>query len=180
MQRQLALLRGVNVGGQKVSMGTLREVMTAQGYPRVRTYLQSGNVVFDGGQDEEQTASSLQTLIAEHFGLRIQVVVRGRADLSLVLERDPLRWIAEDPSRHLVAFLSVFPDPVLVRSLDPDDFLPDRFAVDGRAVHLWHPDGVHMGRLSHAVLERRLQVTATARNWNTIKKLLAMLDDTSA
>lgn len=115
-------------------------------------------------------------MILEHFGHSVAVLIRDGADLQRIVAEDPLRGVADNPARHLVEFLSSPPAADLVSSLDPAKFLPDLFALRGREVHIWYPDGVHGARLTHALLERRLGVSATARNWNTVTKLLSMME----
>ena len=85
--------------------------------------------------------------------------------------------MADDPSRYLVSFLSAEPDPARVREAEAVDVGPERFVVSGREIYAWHPDGVHASKLAKVLSERRLGVTATARNWNTVTKLLALADE---
>lgn len=176
MSRQVALIRGINVGGKMVSMGRLREVMEAAGYEGVRTHLQSGNVLFKAREKHvDDCAGEIGQLILEHFGHSVPVIIRDEDELRRIVDQNPLQGVANDPARHLVAFLSAPPDRYRVSELDPAEFLPDRFAVGEREVHLWYPNGVHESRLSHALFEKRLSVTATARNWNTVTKVLSLM-----
>jgi uncharacterized protein (DUF1697 family) len=178
MTRQVALLRGINVGRSKrVGMADLRESVEALGYDDVRTYLQSGNVVFTGKDGRpERAAQKIEDQLAERLGLDVRVLVRTRDELAEVIDRNPLSEIASDPRRLLVAFLSSSPDPKRLRDVDPADFEPDAFAVGAREIYLWCPDGFHATKLGHAFWEKQLQLTATARNWNTVTKLLALAD----
>ena len=177
MPRMLGLLRGVNLGAtRKVSMADLREAMLAGGFRGVATHLQSGNVVFEREDDLENAALRLKRLILERFGLDVPVLVREPSDLRRVLEANPLRDIASDLSRYLVAFLSEAPDAEKLRAFDPAAFHPDAFAVGEREIYLWYPNGVHQSRLTVPLLERRLGLVGTARNWNTLSRLLELLE----
>lgn len=176
-KRQIVLLRGINVGGhRRVAMAGLRELLTSLGYVDVQTHLQSGNVVLRSGIRPERLARRLEQELAAGLGLEIRIVVRTRDELADVIDRNPLGAVATDPSRHLVSFLSAAPDPNVVRELDGVDVAPEQFAVSGREIYAWHPHGINKSRLAKVLSEERLGVTATARNWNTVTKLLALAD----
>lgn len=176
MTRQIALLRGINVGGHKrVAMARLREMMQTLGYEDVRTYVQSGNVVFSGPeQAPAEVARRLSERVAATFGFEVAVVVRTRDELVEVVQANPLRGVATEPSRHHVIFLSAEVDPERVADLDPDGYAPDAFRLRGSEIYLWTPGGIRDSRLAKALSEKRLGVTATARNFKTVEKLLAL------
>jgi uncharacterized protein (DUF1697 family) len=174
--RQVALLRGINLAGRaRVEMGRLREVIEALGYRDVRTHLQSGNVVFTSERAVDEAAREIEDAVAEHL-ISVPVLVRTRDDLAKIVERNPLRDVATDPRRYLVTFLSGAPDRRRVRELDAADFEPEAFHVAGREAYVWSPGGVRASRLSYAFWEKHFGLTATARNWNTVTKLLALAD----
>ncbi|HEV3322474.1 MAG TPA: DUF1697 domain-containing protein [Solirubrobacteraceae bacterium] len=174
--RQIALLRGVNVGGHnRVPMAHLRELMGELGYGDVRTHLQSGNAVFTApGTPPEQAAREIEGQLASALGLGVRVLVRTVAELAQVVAANPLPDAVAEPSRLLVTFLSAPPSPELLRDLDPADFEPDLFGVGEREIYVWCPEGVRTIKLSYAFFERRFGVVATARNWNTVTRLLEL------
>jgi uncharacterized protein (DUF1697 family) len=174
--RQIALLRGVNVGGNnRVPMAGLRELMGELGYGDVRTHLQSGNAVFTApGTPPEQAAREIEGVLARALGLGIRVLVRTAEELERVVSANPLPEAVVEPSRLLVTFLSAAPAPERLRELDPGDFEPDLFGFGDREIYVWCPEGVRTIKLSHAFFEKRFGVVATARNWNTVTKLLAL------
>ena len=175
MSRLVALLRGVNVGPHKrLGMADLRALVEGLGYADVETHLQSGNVVFGSDDSPDKAARELERALAADVGLEVDVLVRTAADLAKVVERDPLRRHVTDPKRYLVGFLSAAPATARVRAVDPDAYLPERFELAGRELYLWLPDGVHTARLPRALSDQRLGVVSTARNWNTVQKLLAL------
>ena len=90
------------------------------------------------------------------------------------LKRNPLGKHADNPKHHHVMFLSARPDPKLVAAVDPADYEPEMFELHGRELFMWWPAGAHKARLTHSFWERKLKVTATARNWNTVQRLLEM------
>jgi uncharacterized protein (DUF1697 family) len=178
MPRQIALLRAVNLGSHKrVAMAQLRELLAALGYGDVRTYLQSGNVVLTSPASPERLERELEQQIAGELGLETRVLVRTRDELADVIERDPLAGVADNPRRYQVSFLSAEPDAEVVRELGGVDVAPERFVVSGREIYTWHPDGIQRSKLNKVLSDRRLGVIATARNWNTVTKLLALADE---
>ncbi len=177
MTRYIALLRGINVGPhRRVAMADLRALMGKLGYGEVQTLLQSGNAVFGADCSPEQVTQELEEEIATELGVKVEVVVRTGDELTGVVERDPLGDVAIDPKRYQVSFLSAQLDPGVERELATLDFGPERFVFSGREIYAWHPDGIHSSKLAKLLSGPRLGVSATARNWNTVVKLLAMLD----
>jgi uncharacterized protein (DUF1697 family) len=176
--RQIVLLRGINLGSRnRVAMPELRELFDGAGFDDVRTYVQSGNVVLTSGQGPDRLARKCERLIAERFGLDIPMVARTRDEVAAVVERDPLGDVATNPKRYQVSFLGSELDAETVRKLEAARVEPERLAVVGREVYAWHPEGVARSRLWTLLAGKGLGVTATARNWTTVTKLLAMADE---
>jgi uncharacterized protein (DUF1697 family) len=177
-KRQIALLRGINLASRRrLSMAELRELLTGLGYKDVRTFLQSGNVVLTSSASPTGLQRKLEKEIAANLGVETQVIVRTRDELADVIECDPLGNVANNPSRYLVSFLSARPNPKVVRDLAGLDVEPEQFVISGRELYAWHPNGVQRSKLNKLVTERRLGVIATARNWNTVTRLLALADE---
>ena len=175
MPRHIALLRGINLGpSRRVAMGDLREALTEAGYEDVKTHLQSGNVLLTSPAKPDRLARDLSELIAERLGVECEVVVRSRDELAGVVERNPLADVMDDPKRLQVTFLAGKPDRGFVRELEAGDFAPEQVAVSGREIYAWHPDGVQRSKLARLVGEAGKE--ATARNWNTVTKLLELAD----
>jgi uncharacterized protein (DUF1697 family) len=178
MAVHVALLRGINLGSsRRVAMADLRALLTEAGYDDVRTHLQSGNVVLSAGAKPEALAEALETLLAERFGMEIPVVVRSRAQLESVVQHDPLGDVADDPKKYVVTFLSGEPDASFVRTIADGDHDPERFAAHGHDLYTWHPNGIQKSKLARLVGDKRLGVTATARNWTTVTRLLEMASE---
>lgn len=176
--RQIALLRGINVGGhKKVPMARLRELVEALGYRDVRTYVQSGNVVFTAPHGPVPALERrLEQELGATFGFDVSVVVRSRDELAEVVRANPLRDVATEPSRHIVLFFAEDVDRERVAGLDVADFAPETFHLGRREVYIWAPDGLRDSRLAKALSEKRLGGVATGRNWRTVEKLLALAD----
>jgi uncharacterized protein (DUF1697 family) len=168
--RFVALLRGVNVGGKNaLAMIELRALVESLGYADVRTFIQSGNVVFS---TEEPVASlDLERAIEARFGLAIAVVLRSAAELERVVRADPFPQ-AERAHVH-VGFMAKRPSAVAVAGLDHARFLPEEFVVSGEELYLHLPTGMARTKLP-AYLGRALDVPTTVRNWNTVTRLLGL------
>jgi uncharacterized protein (DUF1697 family) len=175
MPRQIALLRGINLGSRnRVSMPELRELLTRLGHEDVKTLLQSGNVVLTSEETDEALEQALEQAIAKDLGVESRVVVRTVNELEVLVERDPFADVVDDPKRYQVSFLSAPPEAAVVRALEDADVAPERVMVSGREIYAWHPNGIQRSPLAKLLTDDKLGVTATARNWNTVLKLLEL------
>ena len=177
--RHVALLRGINVGGNKrIAMADLRGLVEDLGHTDVSTLLQSGNVVYTAaaGSSAASNAAALHDAIATELGLDVAVVVRTRAEIAAVRKRDPLHDVAVDPSRYLVTFMAAKPTAAQVRAFDGDAFPPERAVIAGGELYQWCPDGIHLSRLSKSWSAATGNAVGTARNWNTVGKIGDLLD----
>ena len=181
MPRHVVLLRGINlVRSHRISMAELRSALEAAGFRDVKTYVQSGNIVLTSEAAPERVAQRVGALIKKEFGHDIAVVVRSHAELKAVVKRNPLGKVANNPKRHLVTFLGSAL-PVATRKRLGDVAGPEeRFAVHGKEIYSWHPEGVGRSPLWERLGGKALGVTATARNWDTVTTLLAMSEDATA
>ena len=167
--RSVVLLRGINVGrAKRIAMADLRDLLAALGYPDARTLLQSGNAVVSGPPVDPAT---VELAIRARFGFDVRVFVRTRDELAGVVAANPLP--VPDGARFLVSFLDRDPDPALLAPLDPEAYLPERFAFGPRVAYLWCARGIIDSALSGPLL-RDLGVESTSRNWNTVTKLLEL------
>ena len=157
-------------------MPALREALTEAGFGDVETHVQSGNAVVSSRASAETVARKVERLIADRFGLDVDVVVRTRKELFDVVRRNPLGDVAKDPKRYQVSFLSAKPAPKVVRELEALSAGGERLVASGRELYAWHPNGVARSKLWAALAGRGLGVTATARNWTTVTKLLELAD----
>ena len=173
--RYLVMPRGINVGTRnRVPMAGLRSKLADAGYTDVATVLQSGNLVVTASSDDPaEVGDDVERLLDERFDVGVACVVRTVAEVQRVLDRNPLGDVAVDPSRYLVNFLSDEPDPDAAGALLAGDHSPEVLAIEGREAYVWTPEGVKAMRLSYAYLEKQLDVVATARNWNTLQKIVA-------
>jgi uncharacterized protein (DUF1697 family) len=174
--RLIVLLRGVNLArNRRLAMAELRALVEELGYDDVVTHLQSGNVVLTTRKQPATVKRELERRIAAELGLETEIFVRTRDELAGVVARNPLRDVADNPSRYLVSFLSGKPSAADRRELEGLAVPPERIAFGSREIYSWHPSGLQGSKLAAQLAKRRL-VTATARNWNTVTKLLALAD----
>jgi uncharacterized protein (DUF1697 family) len=173
--RYAALLRAVNlVKRNRIAMADLREILGDLGYADVATHLQSGNAVFSCDQAAGQLEQEIAAALARHAGLSCAVMVRTGAELAAIQAGQPLGREPDEPSRYFVAFLAAEPAPAAAASLADADLGPEQAWVIGREAYLWCPAGAADTKLTSSFLERRLAVAGTARNWNTVRKLVAL------
>lgn len=177
IERYLVLPRGINIGRHnRVPMAELRSKLAEEGFSRIVTVLQSGNVIVSAGSHRpHEVARAFQRLLSEGFGVNVPCVIRTADQVRAVLERNPLREVVTDLSRYLVNFLSGQPDPEAVNALLEEDHRPQAIAIDGTEAYIWTPRGVKAATLSHAYLQKRFNVVATARNWKTLQRIAAKL-----
>ena len=172
----VALLRGINVGGgNRLLKHELVETFAEEGCQDVRTYIQSGNVVFRAAASLVDGLSARMTAaIASSHGYQVPVVIRTGADFASVVGGNPFLAGGADPAKLHVGFLAATPDPARVATLDPDRSPPDAFEVGGDVIYLHFPDGVARSRLSNDYFDRTLGTVCTLRNWRTVCKLHEM------
>ena len=179
MKTYIALLRGINVSGHKiVKMEILRKVLGELDYENIATYIQSGNIIFDSAIDdvavlEQQIAYKIE----EHFGFLVPVLITTLSELKTVVADNP--FVAEnlaDATQPYVAILSAVPTTENLAQLQSTDFANDKFINKNRVLYLWYADSAANTKLNNAIIEKKLQVKATARNWKTILKLIALTE----
>ncbi len=170
MTTYIALLRGINVGGNnKVPMKDLSAVFQSVGCVEVRTYIQSGNVVFACARVESELRVELETRIRERFGFAVPVVLRSAEELRPVPGANPF-----PEAESGVMFLADPPTPEGVAKLDPNRSPGDSFVVHGREVYLHLPNGFANTKFTNAYLDSKLSTVSTGRNLRTVAKLIEM------
>jgi uncharacterized protein (DUF1697 family) len=174
MTTYVALLRGINVGGNKlVAMADLRALVARLGFADVRTLLQSGNLVFRG--DRRSPAQLERLLEAEterRLGIEVAYFVRTATEWHAVVARNPFRAeAARDPARLAVMVLKDAPAARAVAALRAAITGREAVRAAGRHLYAVYPDGMGRSRLTHTLIEKLLGTRATGRNWNTVRKL---------
>jgi len=176
----VALLRGINMGGHKlVAMADLRALLSRLGFLEPRSLLQSGNLVFGsrGRSSARRLEGLLETEAAKRLALETRFFVRTAAEWRTIVGRNPFREEAErDPGHLVVLFLKNEPRAGDVRALQAAITGREVARVVGRQAYVVYPDGIGTSRLTTAVIDRALSSHSTGRNWNTVRKVEALLD----
>jgi uncharacterized protein (DUF1697 family) len=175
MKTFVALLRGINVGGNAmVRMEDLRTLFTGLGHSEVATYIQSGNVIFKsrlGGEDA--LTGEIEAEIKRKLRISITVVIRSAEDLARIGSKNPFLPEADSGTLYVI-FLKARPSAEAVKRLAGSAFAPDEFKIVGREIYARYPNGYGRSKMTAALFEGRLGVAATARNWKTVTKLLQL------
>ena len=174
MKTFISMLRGINVSGHKrISMAELKRLYESLGFVNVRTYVQSGNVVFDSAKsDQSKLTALIEAQIKRSWGYAVSVFIRDPHDFQRLLGSNPfLKGRNEDPAKLHVTFLQHSPLKSALSSLEAPQAGPDEFVVKNQEIFLFCPEGYGRTKLSNNFFERKLDMPATTRNWNTIRAL---------
>ena len=177
MKTHLALLRGINVYGHNmIKMDTLKNLLENAGFQNVRTYIQTGNVFIDSEEDQAASVGfKIKQEIFKVLGLDVPVVMISKSDLqacfinnSFVMEKEC------DFKKLYVAFVSKELQGSAINDLKISQFKPDEAQIDGNRIYIKYAIGAGNTRLDQKYIEKKLNVIATIRNWNTVINLLAL------
>ena len=177
MTTQIALLRAINVGGhKKVAMSDLRALVEDLGFADVRSYLQTGNLVFRGSA---RTGAGLEHLLetqaSTRLGLDTVFLVRTDNEWESIIARNPFRdEAARDPSHLVVIFLKDAPAAKAVQALQAGIDGPEIVRAHSKQLYVVYPAGIARSRLNNKLIEDKLGTRGTGRNWNTVLKLATM------
>lgn len=174
----IALLRGINVGGKnKVPMAELRSLCAELGWSEVRTYIQSGNVVFEADASSADLESQLEQGIEERLGLQVAVIVRSAEEWSAYQQGNPFPDESrEEPKLVMLALSKAPPAEDTVAGLQERAAYGERVERVGDALWLHFPEGAGRSKLSPGVFDRNVGSPVTTRNWRTVLKLGEMVD----
>lgn len=172
MTNYIILLRGVTPSGtNKVPMAQLRKVLAQAGFSNVRTYIQTGNVLLDTESSALETEKRIHHLIKEHIGPDLAVVVRTGIELQKMLANNPFQE-GYDISRVFFVLFAQIPVAEKIQELLTQDFGEEKLAIAGDAAYMYIPGTYGRGKLSNNFLEKKLNISATMRNFNTLRKLV--------
>ena len=176
MPTHLALLRGINVSGTKmIKMDALKKMLESIGFENVRTYIQSGNVLVDSDETASKVAFLIKQEIFKTFGFDVPTIVISKDDLEHCLTKNPyLKTKDVDLKKLYVAFVSKELTENSIHDLKISQFKPDEAVVDGNKIFVKYDIGAGKTRLDQKYIEKKLNVVATMRNWNTVTNLFEM------
>jgi len=176
MKKFVALLRGINVSGQKqIKMPDLKTLSEDLGFTKVQTYIQSGNVIFSAKEKsskrlEDKTSSAIKS----KFGFDVPVIVVTPEEIEYVIQNNPFLKKEKESERLYVTFLSENPLAENMKKLSAVNYSPEEYIIDGRYVYLFVPNGYGKAKLNNNLLENKLKVFGTTRNWKTVNKLFEL------
>lgn len=172
----VALLRGINVGGKNtLPMKDLARMFADAGCTNVRTYIQSGNVIFEAPAGAPGITELVKAKIEKRFGYRIPVILRTSQQLLKIIRDNPFLAAGADQKALHVYFLADLANARAIGTLDPGRSAPDAFHVRGQEIYLHLPNGMGRSKLTNTYFDSKLSTTCTARNWATVLKLAAMM-----
>lgn len=173
--RYVALLRGINVGGNTMlKMSELKACLEQAGFENVVTYINSGNVGFDSERSESDLVSDIESAIAAEFGKQVPVMVRTQADIARIMSTNPFDGEFESHKEMHVLFLKQEMPTDKMAELMEAATPPERFAVIGREIYCHLPLGVAESLLGKSFIEKKLKLAVTGRNWRTVEKLAVL------
>ena len=177
MKKFVALLRGINVSGQKnINMSDLKLLFEEIGFRNVETYIQSGNVIFSS---KDLSTNKLETKISsgikKRFGFDVQVFILTPEEIESTLKNNPFIKKKKEIERLYVTFLSEFPLKENVQKLNSTDYSPEEYKIDGKQIYLFFPDGYGKAKLNNNLFEHKLKLNGTTRNWKTVKTLFELI-----
>jgi uncharacterized protein (DUF1697 family) len=176
----IAMLRGINVGGhKKIKMDQLRASFEALGFDSVKTYIQSGNVVFKTAKASTSGLSKrIEERILKDFGFSASVISRTSDEMESTIANNPfLNQPGIDPEKLHITFLSDAPAPAAMKKLADLTAAPDLCRFLGKEIHFYLPNGVSQSVLMKSPVDRILAVVTTTRNWKTVNSIHQMCVD---
>jgi uncharacterized protein (DUF1697 family) len=171
----VAMLRGVNVGGNSLKMDWLRDACANIGMQNIRTCVQSGNIVFSSRLAAAKLAETLKTTIDAKTRLPVSVVVRNASEMAKIVAGNPfVKQNGIEPTKLHVTFLAKAPSKPALDKLDALAGTRDEYRLAKQEIYLHCPINYGETKLSNAAIEKALSVGATTRNWTTVTTLCAM------
>lgn len=181
MPLHLALLRGINVGKKTIKMEDLRKLMESSGYKNVKTYIQSGNVFFDNPEkNKAKLAVALEGLIEKQYGFDVTVFIIDINDIANAVDNNPLAkrdFIEEGTKKLYVTFLSDKPLEENMEKLRQAPIGEDIVELVDNVLYFKLESKASESKLTNNLIESKLKVKATTRNWNVTVKLLSMFEE---
>jgi uncharacterized protein (DUF1697 family) len=180
MTTYISMLRGINVGRNKrVKMEDLKLLYKSLDLKDVKTYIQSGNIIFKSrNPDSKDLSNKIKVKIREVFGFDVTVIIRTEKEYKKVIEDNPFK--EEDKKQLYVTFLSEIPSKNLIEDINVDlgyktQYNLDKYVINRKEIYLYLPDGYGNTKLNNTFFEKKLKVSSTTRNWKTVTKLFDLL-----
>lgn len=174
MQTWIVLLRGINVSGKNlIKMSALTQALTDSGLNNIRTYIQSGNIIFESEETNPKVISGMVSdIIKARFEYDVPAIAILQKELLQISKSNPFFSISDfDPAFMHITFLHRQPENEMIEATEKLSFLPDSFFIHNNAVYVYCPNGYGNTKINNTFFERKLGVMATTRNRATMEKL---------
>jgi uncharacterized protein (DUF1697 family) len=170
-------LRGVNVGGRCiVKMSELKTLLHRNGFANVQTFLNSGNVTLTSALHPEEIKEKIAGILGKKYPFSVDFIVKTAQEMQAVISRDPFRREGGlDGSKKCIAFLSAPPLKELLSLVNEDGNIVEKYRIVGDLIYIYYHNGIGRSYFSNSYIEKRLRVTSTVRNMNTVEKIAEML-----
>jgi uncharacterized protein (DUF1697 family) len=176
MTKYVIFLRAVNVGGTGIiKMSDLKSALEDHGFTEVKTFINSGNIIFMSTENKEATRIAIKDIIAKRFNLNIELIVKTQQELENILASDPYAPGEEEKSRRLVAMMSGKIDDRLSSTLRDDKRVTENYYIKDDLLYIYYLNGAGKSKLSTSYIEKKLGLYSTSRNWNTLEKMLELM-----
>lgn len=178
MQTYIALLRGINVSGQKkINMKDLLSYMEEIGLKNVKTYIQSGNFVFLSKLNSNELINTIQNKIEKEYNFFVPVIILTGEEIKKIVKQNPYKKLNTDIKHMYFTFLSESPENELIKDIKDQKYKDDEFIISDKIIYVFCPGGYGKTKLTNIFFESKLKVTASTRNWKTTVKLQEMTND---
>jgi len=178
MKKFIALLRGINVSGQKkIKMSDLKLLFDDLGFQNVETYIQSGNVIFSSIEKSvKKLELKISSGIKRKYGFDVRVLVIKPDEIEYVIKNNPFIKKKKATEKLYATFLADIPSAENIKKLKTRDYSPEEYIIDGKYIYLFFPVGAGKAKLNNNLFENKLKLAATSRNWKTIKALSELVN----
>jgi uncharacterized protein (DUF1697 family) len=176
MHTYIALLRGINVSGhKKIKMEDLKRILSYSDFKNIKTYIQSGNIIFNSSEDNQEISQQVSDYIYKEYKFQVPVIVKNLQEWSIITENNPF---IKDPTFAMkslyITFLSDFPTVENIEILKSYKFDSEKYFIDGTIIYSVYPNGAGKTKMTNNFFENKLKVSATSRNWNTVHELFSI------
>jgi len=177
MEKFVALLRGINVSGQKkIKMSDLKILFGDLSFTNVETYIQSGNVLFSSNsKNNKKIRDKIENKILSQFGFHVKVIIKTPDEISDAFKHNPfLKDKKKDIGKIYFTFLSENPFATNIKKMKEIDYSPEEYILDGNIIYVFFPNGYGRAKMNNNFFEKKLNIFATTRNYKTVKTLFEM------
>lgn len=179
METYIALLRGINVSGsKKIKMVELKALFEELKFKKVKTYIQSGNVIFQSKKDRDKIIKTIFNGIKKKYGYEVTIVLKTPAELKKVIASNPYaKKAADDYKKLYITFLEEAPSKENFSTIKDFKSNNDEFVLKGTVIFVFCPDGYGTTKLHNNFFEKKLKIGATSRNWNSLNKIYNLANE---